>query len=92
MSRFLKADGQAEHVIRSGGFEVLPGAGGDVVNVYSIKQDMCVGCNLCSLVCPVEGCITMKEVETGKPHMSWNEYQTLLAAEKTEKIGPPQHL
>jgi dihydropyrimidine dehydrogenase (NAD+) subunit PreA len=92
VSAFVKADSQAAHMIRSGGFEVLPGAGGDVINVYSIKQDMCVGCNLCSLVCPVEGCIAMKEVETGKPRMSWNEYQALLAAGKIDKIGPPEHL
>jgi dihydropyrimidine dehydrogenase (NAD+) subunit PreA len=92
LSEFVKVDGQAAHMIRSGGFEVLPGAGGDAINVYSIKQDMCVGCNLCSLVCPVEGCIAMNEVETGKPRMSWNEYQTLLAAGEIEKIGPPEHL
>jgi dihydropyrimidine dehydrogenase (NAD+) subunit PreA len=32
-----------------------------------------VGCNLCALVCPVERCITMEEVNTGKPQMSWND-------------------
>jgi len=39
---------------------------------YVIEQE-CVGCNLCALVCPVVGCITMKEVDTGKEPMSWNE-------------------
>ena len=34
---------------------------------------MCVGCNLCSLVCPVEDCITMDRVETGLPFQSWEE-------------------
>ena len=43
------------------------------------SRTSCVGCNMCSLVCPVEGCITMKEVDTGKPPMTWNEYQELLA-------------
>jgi len=38
-----------------------------------VKRDECVGCNLCQLVCPVEGCITMVEVETGAPRESWNE-------------------
>jgi len=32
------------------------GAGpADVVNRFTIKQEVCVGCNLCSLVCPVDG-------------------------------------
>jgi dihydropyrimidine dehydrogenase (NAD+) subunit PreA len=32
-----------------------------------------MGCNLCSLVCPVEQCITMVEVDTGLPSESWEE-------------------
>jgi dihydropyrimidine dehydrogenase (NAD+) subunit PreA len=32
-----------------------------------------VGCNLCQIVCPVEGCITMVEVDAGLPPESWNE-------------------
>jgi dihydropyrimidine dehydrogenase (NAD+) subunit PreA len=92
MAAFVRANGHAAQVVRSGGVEVLPGAGGDVVNVYTIKQDSCVGCNLCSLVCPVEGCITMKEVDTGRPPLSWNEYQALLAEGKMEKIRPPEHV
>jgi hypothetical protein len=34
----------------------------------------------------------MKEVETGKPRMSWNEYQAMLAAGKVKKIQPPEHV
>ena len=71
---------------------MLPGAGGDAINLFTIKQDTCVGCNMCSLVCPVEDCITMKEATTGKPPMSWNEYQRLLAEGKVEKIEPPEHV
>jgi dihydropyrimidine dehydrogenase (NAD+) subunit PreA len=92
MADFVKANGRSAQLVRSGGVEVLPGAGGDVVNVFTVKKEVCVGCNLCSLVCPVEGCITMREVEIGKPRMSWNEYQALLAAGKTEKIEPPEHV
>jgi dihydropyrimidine dehydrogenase (NAD+) subunit PreA len=33
----------------------------------------CVGCNLCALVCPVEGCITMDQVDTHLPPESWDE-------------------
>jgi dihydropyrimidine dehydrogenase (NAD+) subunit PreA len=90
LGEFVQANGS--HVVRSGGVEVLPGAGGDAINVFTIKQDLCVGCNLCSLVCPVEGCITMKEVDTGKPVMTWNNYQELLKVGKVSKIQPPEHV
>ncbi len=92
VGEFVKANGHQAQVIRSGGVEVLPGAGGDIINRFTIKQDTCVGCNMCSLVCPVEGCISMKEVETGKPSMTWNQYQQLLAEGKVERIRPPEHV
>jgi dihydropyrimidine dehydrogenase (NAD+) subunit PreA len=43
------------------------------VHVPRIVDEECVGCNLCALVCPVQSCITMRQVNTGKPPMSWNE-------------------
>lgn len=43
------------------------------VHVPRILEEECVGCNLCALVCPVEDCITMREVNTGKQPMTWNE-------------------
>src|SRR5437667_5565622 len=89
---FVEANGCPVHTVRSGGALVLPGAGGGTVNRFTIKQDVCVGCNLCSLVCPVQGCINMREVDTGKPPMTWNDYQKLLAAGKVEKIRPPEHV
>jgi dihydropyrimidine dehydrogenase (NAD+) subunit PreA len=45
-----------------------------------ILEEQCVGCNMCALVCPVPGCIRMKEVPTGKAPMNWKEYQAGLAA------------
>ena len=36
-----------------------------------IKEDTCVGCNLCSLVCPVESCISMVEVKHKKKKLVW---------------------
>ena len=36
-----------------------------------VDEHECVGCNLCWLVCPVEDCITMQEVDTGLDSESW---------------------
>ena len=38
---------------------------------YEVMDADCVGCNLCALVCPVDGCVSMARVENGKPYMSW---------------------
>ena len=39
-----------------------------------VDDHECIGCNLCALVCPVSGCITMAQVPgpTGKSH-TWND-------------------
>ena len=44
-------------------------------HVPRILEDECVGCNLCALVCPVPGCITMEQIDTGRPAMSWRQLQ-----------------
>ncbi len=38
-----------------------------------VDEDECVGCNLCSLVCPVDGCITMDRIDIGLPAQTWEE-------------------
>ena len=79
-------------VSTSGGHCVIAGEGAGYVNRYEIDQQTCVGCNMCSLVCPVTGCITMKEVPSGLPSMTWREYQAKLAAGEIAPIQPPAHV
>ena len=56
----------------------LDGAGLDkavtpLQRIPRVDVDECVGCNLCSLVCPVPDCITMEGVETGLCAETWAE-------------------
>jgi dihydropyrimidine dehydrogenase (NAD+) subunit PreA len=50
-------------------------------HVPHVLEDQCVGCNLCALVCPVPECISMVEVNTGRPTMSWRQLQELRGKE-----------
>lgn len=38
-----------------------------------VDETECVGCNLCALVCPVEGCITMEEQRRAPAKDTWND-------------------
>jgi len=59
----------------------LDGANGASAGPYAtplariprVDEAECVGCNLCALVCPVDGCITMEQVDTGRPAESWEQ-------------------
>ena len=42
--------------------------------LYEVIEEECVGCNLCMHVCPVDDCITMVDVETGRPKLTWPEH------------------
>ena len=48
-------------------------AAGSGVKVTWVDWDECTGCNLCSHVCPVPGCITMVDDTRGRPFESWND-------------------
>jgi dihydropyrimidine dehydrogenase (NAD+) subunit PreA len=41
-----------------------------------VREPDCVGCALCSTVCPVDDCITMVPIDTGRPHITWNQLTT----------------
>jgi dihydropyrimidine dehydrogenase (NAD+) subunit PreA len=56
------------HAAASNGKNATP-----LARIPRIDETECVGCNLCSLVCPVENCITMVEVATGAKPETWAE-------------------
>lgn len=69
---------QAINLIEPGDQGLGPGrVPGKLIPEINVVE--CVGCNLCAIVCPVNECITMVDIDTGKPHMSWKEYQAGLA-------------
>jgi dihydropyrimidine dehydrogenase (NAD+) subunit PreA len=49
-----------------------------LARIPRVDEVECVGCNLCALVCPVEGCITMEQIDTGRPHESWEQRMAAL--------------
>jgi dihydropyrimidine dehydrogenase (NAD+) subunit PreA len=42
-----------------------------LARIPRVDETECVGCNLCSLVCPVKDCIQMIEVDSGLPSQTW---------------------
>jgi dihydropyrimidine dehydrogenase (NAD+) subunit PreA len=41
---------------------------------YRVIDEECIGCNLCMHVCPVPNCISMVQVDTGKPYLNWTQH------------------
>src|SRR5690606_41771966 len=37
-----------------------------------VRESDCVGCDLCSVVCPVDGCSTMVTMPPLRPSVTWN--------------------
>jgi dihydropyrimidine dehydrogenase (NAD+) subunit PreA len=56
---------------RNGQHPHANGGKAPAARIPRVDEAECVGCNLCWLACPVEGCITMEEVSQGLPRESW---------------------
>lgn len=65
------------HAISQNGYAV------PLSRIPRVDETECVGCNLCSLVCPVDDCITMTEVDTPLPPESWAERTSECLLEKS---------
>ena len=57
--------------------------------IPKVREADCVGCNLCAIVCPVDECISMVSIDSGKETMSWKDYQGRMAAGEMDPI--PAH-
>ena len=44
-----------------------------------VREGDCVGCALCANVCPVDGCITMVSVPSGRESVTWDELSATAA-------------
>jgi dihydropyrimidine dehydrogenase (NAD+) subunit PreA len=53
--------------------DVHPSYATPLARIPRVDETECVGCNLCSLVCPVDECITMVKVDTHLPAESWEQ-------------------
>jgi dihydropyrimidine dehydrogenase (NAD+) subunit PreA len=53
-----------------------------------IREESCVGCNLCAIVCPINDCITMIDIPNHSPSLSWKQYQQQLSQNLIAPIPP----
>ncbi len=46
----------------------------DGKRTFTVVDEDCVGCNLCSIICPVPDCIEMRSVKNELPYLTWPEH------------------
>jgi dihydropyrimidine dehydrogenase (NAD+) subunit PreA len=59
---------------------------------FEIKEDECVGCNLCAVVCPVPQCITLRDLVPGEEDMRTGKTVTAEHADWTTHPNNPMRL
>jgi dihydropyrimidine dehydrogenase (NAD+) subunit PreA len=59
---------------------------------FEIKEDECVGCNLCAVVCPVPQCITLRDLVPGEKDMRTGKTVTAEHADWTTHPNNPMRL
>ena len=60
-------------------YDVRSNGKGEAVGMRAqpqVREDDCVGCRLCYNVCPVEDCIKMVELPSGRAAVTWEELST----------------
>ena len=59
---------------------------------FEIKEDECVGCNLCAVVCPVPQCITLRDLVPGEEDRRTRKTVTAEHADWTTHPNNPMRL
>jgi dihydropyrimidine dehydrogenase (NAD+) subunit PreA len=63
-------------IVRPGAYDVRSNGRADAVGTRPsvvVREEDCVGCRLCYNVCPVEDCIAMVELPSGRASVTWDE-------------------
>ena len=58
------------HRLGIAGIDLDPGDG---ARSLQVREDDCVGCRLCYNVCPVDHCIEMVELPSGRDPITWDQ-------------------
>jgi dihydropyrimidine dehydrogenase (NAD+) subunit PreA len=67
--------GAAGNVVQPGAYDVRSNGAREAVETRPrpvVREADCVGCRLCYNVCPVERCIEMAAVDSGRPPVTWD--------------------
>jgi len=59
---------------------------------FEVKEEECVGCNLCTLVCPVPGCITLRKLATGETDRRTGQAVSATPTDWTHHANNPMRL